>query len=239
MKTILFLCTGNYFRSRYAEILFNATAIRWGIPWRAVSRGLAPECFVRNPGHIAKATLSALADKKITDITGTTRAPKAVVDDDATAATRVLALSRREHQPMVETRYPTWAAKVEYWEIEDAPDALAKIESNINVLIASLLGGGGEGSDPTAVAKKEEKPKKPITLKVGREIAGRRGKGVVTIFDTPLGESQLKELCATLKNKVGTGGTVKDGVIEIQGDQRDRVITELEKLGYTVKKVGG
>lgn len=80
---------------------------------------------------------------------------------------------------------------------------------------------------------------KPIVLKVGRETAHRRGKGVTTIFDMPLSEATIKELAATLKNKCGTGGTVKDRRIEIQGDQRERIIAELERLGYAVKRVGG
>ena len=80
---------------------------------------------------------------------------------------------------------------------------------------------------------------KPIVLKVGRETAHRRGKGVTTIFDIPLAESAVKELATTLKQKCGTGGTVKDGRIEIQGDQRERIIAELERLGYAVKRVGG
>ena len=69
--------------------------------------------------------------------------------------------------------------------------------------------------------------------------AGRRGKGVTTVFDLPLDEAGLLELAAKLKQRCGTGGTVKDGRIEIQGDQRDRLVVELEKLGYKAKKVGG
>jgi translation initiation factor 1 len=80
---------------------------------------------------------------------------------------------------------------------------------------------------------------KSITLKVGRETSGRRGKGVTTVFDTPLSENDLKELAAFLKQKCGTGGTAKDGRIEIQGDQRERIVAELEKLGYKVKRAGG
>ncbi len=84
-----------------------------------------------------------------------------------------------------------------------------------------------------------EPQKKPITVKVGRETAGRGGKGVTTIFDAPLNESALKELAAKLKQRCGTGGTVKNGRIEIQGDQRERIIAELEKLGFKAKRVGG
>ena len=54
-----------------------------------------------------------------------------------------------------------------------------------------------------------------------------------------MNEEQIHELATMLKSKCGTGGTVKDGKIEIQGDQRERIIIELEKLGFKTKKVGG
>ena len=85
-----------------------------------------------------------------------------------------------------------------------------------------------------------EPAKKPLTVKVGRETKGRRGKGVTTVSDLPLDDVGLMELAAQLKQKCGTGGTVKDGRIEIQGDQRDRLTAALlESLGYRVKQVGG
>jgi predicted translation initiation factor SUI1 len=74
---------------------------------------------------------------------------------------------------------------------------------------------------------------------VGRETKGRRGKGVTIITDLPLNEHDLTELAAKLKQRLGTGGTVKDGRIEIQGDHRDRIIAELEGLGYRTKRAGG
>jgi predicted translation initiation factor SUI1 len=74
---------------------------------------------------------------------------------------------------------------------------------------------------------------------VGRETKGRRGKGVTTISDLPLDENGLAELAAKLKTRLGTGGTVKEGRIEIQGDHRDRIIAELEGMGYRVKRAGG
>jgi predicted translation initiation factor SUI1 len=62
---------------------------------------------------------------------------------------------------------------------------------------------------------------------------------VTIISDLPLDEKGLAELAAKLKTRFGTGGTTKDGRIEIQGDQRDRIVTELERLGYRVKRAGG
>ena len=59
------------------------------------------------------------------------------------------------------------------------------------------------------------------------------------ISDLPLNESGLAELATKLKTRLGTGGTVKDDRIEIQGDQRDRIVQELEGMGYRVKRVGG
>ena len=76
-------------------------------------------------------------------------------------------------------------------------------------------------------------------VKVGRETKGRRGKGVTLVTDVPLNDAALDELAQTLKQRCGTGGTVKDRRIEIQGDQRDRVTAVLEELGYRVKRVGG
>jgi translation initiation factor 1 len=81
-------------------------------------------------------------------------------------------------------------------------------------------------------------PSKSTVVRVGRETKGRRGKGVTTVSDIPLDESGLAELAAKLKQRLGTGGTIKDGKIEIQGDQRDRIVKELEGMGYRVKRAG-
>ncbi|MFQ3229045.1 translation initiation factor Sui1 [Reinekea sp.] len=76
-------------------------------------------------------------------------------------------------------------------------------------------------------------------VRLRRETKGRKGKGVTLIEGVLLAPSDLKALAKTLKTRCGTGGTVKEGVIEIQGDFRDLLLEELKKLGYTVKKAGG
>ena len=76
-------------------------------------------------------------------------------------------------------------------------------------------------------------------VRVQRETKGRKGKGVTVITGIPLGPSELAELAAQLKRKCGSGGTVKDGVIEIQGDHRDLLVEELTARGWAVRRSGG
>jgi len=76
-------------------------------------------------------------------------------------------------------------------------------------------------------------------VRVGRETKGRRGKGVSVIRGLPLTGAALEDLATRLKKRCGSGGTVHDGTIEIQGDHRDVLVAELSKLGYAVKRSGG
>ena len=76
-------------------------------------------------------------------------------------------------------------------------------------------------------------------VRVGRDTAGRGGKGVSVITGLPLPPSQLEELARQLKKRCGCGGTTRNGVIEIQGDHRDLLVAELTRLGYPAKRSGG
>ena len=76
-------------------------------------------------------------------------------------------------------------------------------------------------------------------VKVRREVAGRRGKAVTTVSGVPLDDDGLKELAGRLKKRCGVGGSVKDGVIELQGDHRDVVLEVLKADGYDAVLAGG
>lgn len=76
-------------------------------------------------------------------------------------------------------------------------------------------------------------------VRVSRETKGRRGKGVTVVSGVPLSDKDLAQLAGELKRRCGTGGTVKGGVIEVQGDHRDRIVSALEGRGWVVKRVGG
>ena len=76
-------------------------------------------------------------------------------------------------------------------------------------------------------------------VRVKREVAGRRGKGVTTVYDLPLDDAGLRELAGRLKRRCGVGGSAKDGVIELQGDHRDVVVEVLRGEGYDAVLAGG
>ena len=76
-------------------------------------------------------------------------------------------------------------------------------------------------------------------VRVQRESKGRGGKTVTTVNGVPGDDGALKALAGELKRRCGTGGTVKEGVIEIQGDHRDLLVEELTRRGFRVKRAGG
>jgi translation initiation factor 1 len=76
-------------------------------------------------------------------------------------------------------------------------------------------------------------------VRVRRETKGRRGKGATTVSGVPADDAVLRELAGRLKKRCGVGGSVKDGVIELQGDHRDVVVELLRGDGYDVVLAGG
>src|SRR6478752_4985078 len=112
-KTVLFLCTGNYYRSRFAEILFNSVAVKIGLPWRASSRGLALERGVNNIGPMATSALKALETMGIRADEAAARFPVKVTKSDFETVDLIVALKHSEHLPLVQERFPAWVDKVE------------------------------------------------------------------------------------------------------------------------------
>lgn len=82
-------------------------------------------------------------------------------------------------------------------------------------------------------------PPQQQTIYLHRESSGRGGKAVTLVKNLVLSPADLKALAKKLKQECGTGGTVKEAVIEIQGEQRQKIAEVLQKLGYKVKIAGG
>lgn len=141
-KKVLFLCTGNYYRSRFAQHLFNALANNHGLNWQADSRGLAIERGFNNIGAISPHALQGLKERGLS-VPANERMPMPVTDTDFTLADKVIALDKEEHRPILLERFPQWTAKVEYWKVHDLDKitptiALRQIESNLIQLIKLL-----------------------------------------------------------------------------------------------------
>ncbi len=238
-RTILFLGVGNHDRSRVAEILFNSVAGKMGLPWTAVSKGIEAKVPTKKEGPMAVASSKTLQARGLRG-PAFDRPPEQVTEADFEAADRVIGLDRTELAPALENRFPAWAGKVEYWNVAPGAETVAVVDREVTNLVARLLGGSVSEDVPVVPEPAPAgRAARPETVKIGRETKGRRGKGVTLLSEVPLEEGALLELAALLKGRCGTGGTVKDGVIEIQGDQRDRLTAEMEKLGYRVKRVGG
>jgi translation initiation factor 1 len=103
------------------------------------------------------------------------------------------------------------------------------------VVYSSLDGDRRKARDPQLLQRRADGDR----VKVRREVAGRRGKAVTTVSGVPVDEGGLRELATKLKKRCGVGGSVKDGVIEIQGDHRAVVVALLETEGYEPILAGG
>jgi protein-tyrosine phosphatase len=144
-RTILFLCTGNFYRSRFAEVLFNAVAAQAALAWRAESRGLAVEVGWANVGPMSRSAVERL-DRLGIRSDCCLRFPLAVAEDDLRGADLVVALKEAEHRPLLERKHPSWSDRVEYWHVHDldcapAEQALAVLEREVRAVAARLATG--------------------------------------------------------------------------------------------------
>ena len=140
MKTVLFLCTGNYYRSRFAEIFFNWHASRQELPWRATSRGLALNEM--NLGHMSHFTFERLASLQM-PVEDYLRDPKDLDASDLRSADHVVAVKASEHRPLISDRFRDWLDRIEFWEVHDIDcarpeEALPHLEKEVLGLIQRL-----------------------------------------------------------------------------------------------------
>jgi protein-tyrosine phosphatase len=140
-KEVIFVCTANYYRSRFSEYLFNAHAKKCGLQWRATSRGFKT-WMVQNEGPISEFTVERLTAMGV-PFDGD-RFPIQLSEFDLETADLVVAVKKAEHYAMMLDRFPAWADRIEYWHVDDidcaTPDeALPICEACVKALVRRLL----------------------------------------------------------------------------------------------------
>jgi protein-tyrosine phosphatase len=139
VNQVLFICTGNYYRSRFAEAVFNHHAAG-NLGWRAISRGLS---LKQNHGALSSYTLEALHARGI-DPSHTAPSRIAITEEDLAGAALRVALCETEHRPMIRASFTAWEEQTRFWTVADVPfstpaEALPRIEAAVLALIAELM----------------------------------------------------------------------------------------------------
>ncbi len=141
MKQVLFLCSANYYRSRFAEHLFNWLASQRSMSWTADSRGLEVDRW-GDLGLISPYTVEALEELGVA-INGSSRRPQQLAIEDLTKSDLIVALKESEHRPIMAELFPEWEDTVEYWHVHDIDcagpeEALPALESHVQNLAERL-----------------------------------------------------------------------------------------------------
>ena len=149
-KKVIFVCSANYYRSRYAEHYFNWLAGREKLAWKADSRGLKVGTW-GNIGPISHHTVDALQERGI-PLEDQPREPKALTLADLAGADLVVAVKEAEHRTMMAQQFPLWKDRIEYWHVDDLDcaevhEALPHLEKQIHALVERLGIADGHNAD--------------------------------------------------------------------------------------------
>lgn len=141
MNTLLFLYTGNYYRSRFAELYFRHLTAQVGLPWQVESRGL--RLHPGNEGPISTHTIQEC--QRLGILTAPLRLPLELAERDLAEATVTIAVKETEHRPLMRMKFPSWEDRIEYWEIHDvdfatADEALPLLRNQVDGLVERLMG---------------------------------------------------------------------------------------------------
>lgn len=148
-KAVVFICTANYYRSRFSEYLFNALAEKRGLPWRAISRGLKT-WMADGQGPISKYTVERLTALGVPF--DEERFPIQLSEADLENADIVVAVKEAEHRPMMEEQFPDWDNQIRYWHVDDIDcatpgEALPICQSCVEAFVESLAAASYNGRE--------------------------------------------------------------------------------------------
>lgn len=225
-SNLIFVSADNTEQASTAAQLFNAEAAKNELAWNAVAHALMND-----------------------DTEG-------AAGNDFSNANLIIALSTPENHNLLQQRCSEWQGKIEYWKLESKGDEQNVIKTQLNTLLVRLILERGKRQpinqpdrctqcqNPISKCSCKSKQnvlqtKKGELISIKLDKKARRGKLVTVATGFSLGPVELEKLAAALKKTCGSGGTAKDGQIEIQGDHRDKLLAELGAMGYKTRRVGG
>lgn len=141
-ESVLFICTGNYYRSRFSENLFNHLAPGYGVTARAISRGLMTALISPEMGGLSPHARRGLKARGVA-LEAVVRQPMQIQEADLEAAAVVIAIDEWEHRPMIRQYFPQWVDRIQYWQVADIQDldpevALFAMETRVRALLEQL-----------------------------------------------------------------------------------------------------
>ncbi len=189
----------------------------------------------------ARALFESEAKKSELDWTAAAAITSNLISSNSADQANLLIVLENKEEPLVVPA--NIATEIERWKISAPSEVSKTIEQNIANLIVRLILKGGKRQpimpQQQQITKSQQTAAKTAAVRVSLDSKGRGGKKVSVVSGVPLSQSALEDLTTKLKRTCGSGGTLKDGQIEIQGDHRDKLMAELQKLGYKPKRSGG
>ena len=234
-KLILFVSTESIV-SKLAEIVFTIEAEKNEVIWQASARvAEGDKSYAFLPDAISDDSLTSVGveSKEAMEACGE------LSRDELASCDLVIELKLPGQEEVIKNEFDN---KLDVWRLNN--DVVEELKLYVSNLMVRLIMQGGRRapvdrqSEPIPGATSGAN-KKEARVRVFLDKKKRRGKKVTTISGLPLAEKEMYELAAKLKQLCGSGGTVKDGCIEVQGDKCDQILNELTKLGYKPKRSGG
>ena len=147
MYNVLFLCTGNYFRSRFAEYWFNRCINLSSLQGKCISASAGLNVFAGNSnvGPMAAEAIAALCDRGLDLDFAALPLPRQATEEIFRSADLIVAVDAHAHQPMVRDKFPEWELKIQFWEIKDlgegglAHDPISLLETAVEDLVEQLV----------------------------------------------------------------------------------------------------
>lgn len=238
-KVVLFLAKSNR-DSKLAEIVFSTEAQKNEVFWTSVSRTSTGE-FSEQP--LSDGELAVLKDLGIENSYDITSNMSQARIEDLKSADLVIHL-QGSGEADLRKLFPAFSGTSEAWKATSLFENADILKQNVSSLIVRLIMKGGKRAPivtPVESTKNEltKSEKANSKVRVMLDAKGRKGKKVTVVTGLPLDDDELEKLGAQLKQACGSGGTVKDGEVEVQGDHVKKILAELEKLGYKPKRAGG